>query len=300
MRTRMFQGLAAATGLLLLSAAAQATVQVNVGSASGAAGTQVNIDVSLVGGGAEVAATSNDIIFDGSVVSLTTTCASGTNKGNVCTTDDDCPGSTTTGRCNSNSACKINPDIGAATPDCIDDPTSGPCKSLNKAVATCPGPQSDPCPDGDDGKTRFRGIILATNNTTTIPDGVLYTCTFTIAAGATAGADLTNVGASSSDPSGGKLDSTGANGRIDVTVDTPTPTVTDTPVAPTATSTVPPTDTPVPTATKTNTPVPTATNTRAPGGEDDGCQIGAGHSSNSGWLMMLPVAALIVLRRRSR
>ena len=33
---------------------------------------------------------------------------------------------------------------------------------------------------------------------------------------------------------------------------------------------------------------------------DDGCQIGANHSSTSGWLMMLPAAALLIFRRRSR
>ena len=275
MRTRIFQGLSVG-GVLLLSATAYAAVQVDVGSVSVSAGTTtVAVDVTLSNSGDQVAATANDIIFDPNFGDLV-----------------------------GNTACKINPDIGPSAGTCVDDPTSGPCKTLNKATVTCPGPPSDPCPEGNDGKKRFRGIILSTANTTTIPDGKLYTCTFTLSGTASGHSDLLNVGASASDPSGAKLTTTGANGGIDIVVaptatatatETETPLPTNTVPAPTATNTSPPT------ATKTNTAVPTVTNTRsASSNEDDGCQIGAGHSSNSGWLVMLPVAALFVLRRRSR
>ncbi len=73
---------------------------------------------------------------------------------------------------------------------------------------------------------------------------------------------------------------------------TPTPTevITDTPAPATDT----PTEVPV-----TNTPVPTATQVRNDA-DDDSCAIVAPETSSSGWMLMLPMAGLIWLRRRSR
>ncbi len=59
-----------------------------------------------------------------------------------------------------------------------------PDKSLATDVVTCPGPPSDPCPLGDDGKMRLRAVIIDTNSPTEpISDSTaLYSCTFTISA----------------------------------------------------------------------------------------------------------------------
>jgi MYXO-CTERM domain-containing protein len=73
---------------------------------------------------------------------------------------------------------------------------------------------------------------------------------------------------------------------------TPTPTVTPSPGSPTATA--------------TNTVVPpTSTRTTRPtspsgGNDDDGCAIVAPAQSGSAWMLLLPAAALLWLRRRSR
>lgn len=61
-------------------------------------------------------------------------------------------------------SCTINPAISDDAPGCEDDPSSGPCKQLHRALD-----------DLDDGQ-RFRGLILSLSNTTAIPDGLLYSC----------------------------------------------------------------------------------------------------------------------------
>ncbi len=159
------------------------------------------------------------------------------------------------------------------------------------------------CPEGS---TCVRALVLATDNVDPIPDGsVLYTCNVTVSgSGGTVGVS----GVILSTPTGGRVD--GATGRDGVVCvagaqpPTPTPTVGE--ASPTPTNTVaPPTATPTntvapPTATPTRVP-PTATATATPRvveEDEGGCHV-VPRSGGLGWLLVLPVA-LVVLRRRLR
>jgi MYXO-CTERM domain-containing protein len=78
------------------------------------------------------------------------------------------------------------------------------------------------------------------------------------------------------------------------------------PATPTPTSTPTVTETPSVgvTATSTATPTNTKKATNTPGGstghDDDGCAVTAPASSASGWMLLLPAAALLWIRRRSK
>lgn len=124
--------------------------------------------------------------------------------------------------------------------------------------------------------------------------GTVYTCTVAIPADANPGDyEISVVNGIFSDPDGNEFPMEGVAGTVSVEAEPPTPTVTvaptstNTPVAPTVTNT------PVPTSTRTVTP------TFAPGG-DDGCQMGSGDSSNALLALLLPIAGVLVLRRRSQ
>lgn len=135
---------------------------------------------------------------------------------------------------------------------------------------------------------------------------VFYNCNVNIA-GDTAPGDyqLTVPAANYAQLDGTQIAITGTPGTVSVAGE-PTNTV-----APTATSTPPPTNTvPVPTATNTvpaatstATSPPTATRTKTPIAAalaDDGCQMGSQSSSNSLLILLLPVAFVAALRRRNR
>jgi len=110
---------------------------------------------------------------------------------------------------------------------------------------------------------------------------------------------------------------TAVNGTITVEGGVPVATATNTVPPPTATATKPPataTHTPVPpTATATKPPA-TATATKPPatatatattaagigGSDDDGCQIATRGAGSNGWLLLIPAAALVLIRRRYR
>jgi hypothetical protein len=259
----------AVLGLAVLFVAAQAhAAGITVGSGTGPAGGTVNIDIVLaVSQGEMVAGTQNDITFDDAMANLAMA-----------------------------RDCVINPAISDdedVNPTCEDDPPVGPCKSLERNLT-----------DVEDGR-RFRGLILALGNTNAIPATTLYTCTFTIAAGVANGTVIplaaSNCGAS--DPAGGALETACTSGMITVgevtpPTDTPAP-VTNTPVR---------TNTPTEGVTgPTNTPTRagnTPTRTRGDGElerdeDDDGCQVVA-TSSQSGWLILLPAAMFLWMRRRGR
>lgn len=95
----------------------------------------------------------------------------------------------------------------------------------------------------------------------------------------------------SSDPAGGPLSTTCSDGEVVVVAPTATPTVT---VEPTA----PPTEDA--TATPTEEPTEEPTNTRPPLGpdDDDSCAVVAPQSNSGGWMLLLPLAGLLWLRRR--
>jgi MYXO-CTERM domain-containing protein len=152
--------------------------------------------------------------------------------------------------------------------------------------------------------TGVRALVLALDNVDPIPtDSVLYSCNVNIAEGAADGDyPLTCSNPGASDPDGGALLAECTNGKITVgggpVTDTPTATPTETPTTPagentpTATNTAPP----------TNTATATRTNTISGGGgfDDDGCAVVAPAQTGNGWLLILPAAALLWLRRRSK
>jgi MYXO-CTERM domain-containing protein len=173
-----------------------------------------------------------------------------------------------------------------------------------------------------------KALVLALDNTDPIDDGsVLYTCNVNIAQTAAPGTyALTNSLVGFSDSSGGAVLGTGTNGAVIVGGGGPTSTPTNTPTAgeatntptntvvvPTNTPTLAPTNTPPTVVVPTNTPTLAATKTPtktpspipptgapAPQEDDGGCQIGTASNGMSGWLLLIPVAGLVVVRRRQR
>lgn len=221
-------------------------VCVNVSSVS-PEGDKAFVSVVLVGenvGGAQ-----NDILFDSTVVNLT-----------------------------SATRCAINPAIGDRLENCEEDPENitEPCKTLSRNLVNCGATPAAPGCDGQSADvSRFRGIIAATAvpNNNAIPSGsVLYTCEFDVVDASGLTAVLANRNIVASDPFGVRLNAGGDDGAI--LGDTPppptaTPTATEVVVDPTATPTqdvVPPTNTPVPPApTATATATQPAPNTPTPG-----------------------------------
>jgi hypothetical protein len=246
--------------VLFIASQANAAV-IRVDSVTAAPGSDVEVDIILATSqGEEVAGTQNDVTFD----------------------PDDGANLTALNRC------VINPEISNQSQACMDDPNSGPCKQLNRAL------------DDVEGGRRFRGLVLALDNTTLINDPsaddevVLYTCTFTVA-GDVVGGDVIPLACSNegaSDPDGVALDVTCGSGMITIQEASPTPTST----------TVPPTVPPTTPPTQGGTNTPTRTTTVPPGidTDDDGCQVVAPASSRAGWLLLVPVAWLWVRRPRKR
>ena len=139
------------------------------------------------------------------------------------------------------------------------------------------------------------GVLAAIlGEETGVPPGDVYECDVAIAADAEAGDyEITVSDAAYANPAGMEFPITGAAGVVSVVTEpTATPTHTHTPIPP-ATNTPVPTNTLAPTSTRTVTP------TFAPGG-DDGCQMGSGDSSNALLALLLPIAGVLVLRRRSQ
>jgi Cohesin domain len=243
-------------------------------TATASPGETLSVNFSLFAGGAMVAGTQNDVTFD-----------------------------------------PANAPINAKSngkPDCAVN------SAINKGGTTfgflppgCGGTSGVTC-------TGVRALVFALDNTDVIPDGsVLYSCNVTVSSGAAGGIYPMSVsGVVLSDMNGNPISgAVGVDGSVYVTgpvgppTNTPTATntvpttatPTDTPtsitVIPTATAT--PTSTPVTPAPPTFTPVPTSA--PAPGiTDEDGCQIGTGGSAGAGWLLLLPLAGLLFLRRRSR
>ncbi len=144
----------------------------------------------------------------------------------------------------------------------------------------------------------IRSLVLSFENTDAIPTGSrLYTCQIEITDQADVGVDYplicSNAGAS--DPDGNALSTTCTNGTVEVGGFEP--------VTPTST----PTHTEGPGGTATSTPTGARTATRTSGippfvfeCDDDNCAIVSPANSHSGWILLLPAALLLWLRRRSR
>ncbi|MEO8602385.1 MAG: hypothetical protein ABI629_07410 [bacterium] len=158
--------------------------------------------------------------------------------------------------------------------------------------------------------TAVKALVLSLDNVAPIPnDSVMYTCKVNIAEGAADGEyPLTCSAPGASDPAGVSLDAACQNGKVTVgeVVDgTPTSTPTETPtgevMTPTATATA---TIEQPTATVTRTPTivvaPTNTPKGGRGADDDGCAVVAPAQSSTGWMLLLPAAALLWFRRRNK
>ena len=148
--------------------------------------------------------------------------------------------------------------------------------------------------------TGIRALVLALDNVDAIPPGsVLYTCEVAISPNAPLGSPfpLQCSNAQASDPEGNALSVDCFDGAVDVPAVLTPPTATPPTTPPTATPpTTPPTATP-PTA----TPPPPPPATPPPSlGDNDSCQVVAPADSQIGWLLLVPVAALFWMRRRSR
>jgi hypothetical protein len=201
-------------------------------------------------------------------------------------------------------------DIAFAAPIAIAAKANGkPDCTVNEAIdkgGTSFAFQPSGCTAGTD-CTGIRSLVLALDNVAPIPSGsVLFTCQVTTAEDAADGTyPLTCSNAGASDPDGNAVPATCTNGAITVgAVGVPTNTPTPTPSTGVGTPTNTPTGGVVGTA--TNTPVAAHTNTptRRPtssgGNDDDGCAIAAPAQSGSAWMLLLPAAALLWFRRRSR
>jgi hypothetical protein len=186
-------------------------------------------------------------------------------------------------------------------------PTCSVNPDINKG-ATSFAFQPPGCTPGTD-CTAVRALVLALDNVMPIPDGsVLYTCEVAIAADAANGTyPLTCSNAGASDPNGGALVTACTNGSVVVGVQ-PTPTG-----SPSATPSVTPTASPTPSATggtggtptatatpaRTNTPVVSPTSTRRVHFADsDSCDIVAAPQSRPAWVLLVPGALLLLVRRR--
>jgi hypothetical protein len=218
--------------------AGAASVNIGVGSGTPDATGKVNIPVTLATGGAAVAGTQNDILFDNSVLQLDA------------------------------ADCSLNPALSDHPPDadpCTPSHVVAPCKQLVRSVVPCGAdPQPFGCPD-DAGShvSVFHGLVFASMsalNLNSIPDGVVYTCTFTVLSPSQLPATLANRRAMASDAFGENLSATAVDGQVFPIPPTATSTPTQTPTV-TRTPTPTPTFTPSPSATATRslTPVPTDT-----------------------------------------
>ena len=160
------------------------------------------------------------------------------------------------------------------------------------------------------GPGRFKGIIINFSDLSPIDDGsLLYSCDVGLGAGTAAATTSGQTGSfeivcdepGTSDPLGNSLITICNNTTVNVVEPpTPTPTVTPTHTQPTVEPTVEPTPDVTATFTATNTPIDTATNTPRPRVDDDACAVVAPQDASMGWMLLLPMAAMLWLRRRTR
>ncbi len=232
---------------------------IDVGSAVPDASNHAIVTVSLTNNGANVGGTQNSIVFDNTIVTLTA------------------------------SNCAINPAIGLnpGGADCISDTTVGPCKNLSKLVRQCgatPEPQGCPAGAGTN-LSALTAIVAGTAapNTNPVPDGPLYTCTFTVTNAGALPTTLTDSDIVANDPTGHQICSASGTpcGGSDGTIfSIPTPT---------STNTLPPSWTPTPTETATCAPTGTPyCSNRCPPSPTlaPGC-----YAPGGGWCMQNPQCA---------
>jgi MYXO-CTERM domain-containing protein len=252
-------------GTITVAVSADATIV--IGTATGAAGDSVPLTVS-VQTSVQVAGTQNDIAFPAEAAVIA-----------------DSHGHPT---------CAVNPAID---------------KNATSFAFLPPGCTPPGC-------TGMRALVLALDNVSPIPDGSeLYSCELAIAADAANGTYvITCSNAGASDPMGNAVQTVCNNGSVVVGVQpTPTASPSGTPSAtpttsPSPTATGPVGGTPTATATGHVTPPPTSTSVVPPTAtrrplhfrDSDSCDIGSASQSRPAWALLLPAAALLVVRRRRR
>ena len=256
-------GVDCTSGTITVAPPGQASIV--VGDANGAPGDFVPVEVSLQTA-VQVSRTQNDIAFQPQAA-----VAAGSNGKPLCT---------------------VNPDIHK------DGSTFDFLPLACTVGSTCTG---------------VRAAIFSPTTEDPIPNGaLLYTCQIAISATAANGTyPLTCSNPSAQTPSGTLLGATCVDGSVIVgvqptTTSTATPMITQTP-APSSTATLPTATATLtagsPTATVTQTPtvkvVPTPTVTTGRK-DDDSCHIVPGSRAGTAWVLLLPAAVLLALRRRRR
>jgi len=252
----------------------------------GQSGLSLPVSLSVPNSATLVAGTQNDITFSGGIGAAVEISAKAgkcsTTKTTACFVDGDCPTGET---------CK------GVAPDCTVNADID--KTGTSFAFQPPNCQGELC-------TGIRALVLSLSNTDPIPDGsVLYTCVVNIkstaADGQTYPLDCSNAGAS--DPDGVALSASCTSGSVVVGGVGPTNTPTNT-GAPTPTNTPSVVSTATNTPTSASTPTITKKPTNTPGGstgnDDDGCAVTAPANGGSGWMLLLPAAALLWIRRRSK
>ncbi|MFN8625897.1 MAG: thrombospondin type 3 repeat-containing protein [Candidatus Binatia bacterium] len=211
------------------TAAAQAP-SINVGSVSGAAGSQVSFPVTLAlnGSAAQVAGTQNDIAFDGSTpIAVRSGSYCALTPATTCVTSADCPvypppfdhEACVNSQCAVTAqSCSVSTDCPLQREACVPSPTGAPECTVNPAIGkdgffafTPNGCTGAAC-------TGISAIIVAVNNLTAIGDNTeLYTCKVNIDSSATGDHPLTNGGVVLGDTTGQPIPgATGNSGTISV------------------------------------------------------------------------------------
>jgi hypothetical protein len=158
-----------------------------VNDAEGEEGSSVDVAVSLLTAGKVVASAEHDLLFDSSILQLPDPA----------------------------SDCEINPALGVGQPGCLSDPQVGPCKTLQRNLANCPGATG--CPPGFTGK-RLHAVVTSIDNKNPIPEGSLYTCRFQISDGFLGATWVDTVNEKATAPDGSTLLADGINGFVTIIV----------------------------------------------------------------------------------
>lgn len=175
------------------------TVVLVVNNAQAEEGGQVEVPITLRTGGKDVVRVEHDLLFDRTVLDLLEP-----------STD-----------------CWIDPNISVGEAGCLSVPQVGPCKTLQRNLAACPGATG--CPSGFTGK-RLHAVIRSPYNSNRIPDGPLYACRFRARSGFVGSTWVDSVNEKAYGPANVSLPAGGINGLVVLVVPpTPEPTVTRTP-----------------------------------------------------------------------
>jgi hypothetical protein len=267
--TRSAVGLSTLALLMIVAGSARATVTITVQTGDGSPGGTVLMSYSMQRGAEDPAVSSlqTDVLYDPAQLTIQGTCG---NTGQPCTNDFDCCGP----------PCETTEQLLAAKGQCKDLPCQ---TTVTDQVVSITLPIVDGELPGTHIRFAFPGITdPPTFPPTTLPEGTLITCEFSVPGDATVGEDIrldaNRVAAGDEAANPLPTEVVIIPGKITTPTETPTitetptdtPTATETPTGatdtPTATATVTPTETPTGgTATPSPTTSPSATPTNTTG-----------------------------------